>query len=261
MHNAIPSTRVRGIPVRLPRGRRGRRHRRPGVRRLDVRRRPPQEPDPRHDRHESRGHGPGLPAGRGVALDSGGAGRRRLRASGSPAASASSCWPSLRLGGYLLGWDGGPDQMLFAEKLAREALTHRPSQPDGAEHGGGDAARRPGLDRLGTRSRLGILAAQPMALMTALIALLALIGYAYSALALIGIERVHPDGAEHRDGPGPHERRHPVRAARSRGDGRRQQPRRGRRAGASAAAGGHPHPRGRRLVAVAGPAGTGCWIR
>ena len=30
---------------------------------------------------------------------------------------------SLRLGGYLLGWDAGPDRFLFADKLAREALS------------------------------------------------------------------------------------------------------------------------------------------
>ena len=30
---------------------------------------------------------------------------------------------SLRLGGYLLDWDGGPDRLLFADKLDREALS------------------------------------------------------------------------------------------------------------------------------------------
>ena len=55
---------------------------------------------------------------------------------------------------------------------------------------------------MGTRSRLGILSAQAMALMTALIALLALIGYAYSALDLAGIDEFIPMALNTADGAG-----------------------------------------------------------
>ena len=53
------------------------------------------------------------------------------------------------------------------------------------------------LALLDVRTRRGVRPAQFLALAVGLIALLALIGYAYSAVSLIGRRAVHPDGAEH----------------------------------------------------------------
>src|ERR1700733_6390251 len=47
---------------------------------------------------------------------------RRLRALAMACAGAVVVLALFRLAGYLLGWDGGPDQVLFREKLALEAL-------------------------------------------------------------------------------------------------------------------------------------------
>ena len=74
-----------------------------------------------------------------------GAGRLvRRRAVGMACAGGVVLWALLRLGGYLLAWDGGPDQFLFRAKLALEDRARRLSQPDGAQHGGGPPAGRPG---------------------------------------------------------------------------------------------------------------------
>ena len=69
---------------------------------------------------------------------------RRLRAVAMACAGAVVLLALLRLGGYLLalGWRPGP------APVPREAgpggPCARPSQPDGAEHGGGPPAGRPG---------------------------------------------------------------------------------------------------------------------
>ena len=116
----------------------------------------------------------------------------RLRAVGIACAIGVVLVASLRLGGYLLGWDGGPDRLLFADKLAREASSS--GYPNRMAPNTAAAMLLVGLSLIGiaTRSRLGTLSAQLMALLTALISLLAIIGYAYSALALIGIVEFIP---------------------------------------------------------------------
>ena len=45
---------------------------------------------------------------------------RRLRAAALACAGAVVVLALFRLGGYLLDWDGGPDQLLFRDKLALE---------------------------------------------------------------------------------------------------------------------------------------------
>ena len=61
----------------------------------------------------------------------------RRRAVGIACAAGVLLIGLARVGGYLAGWDGGPDQLLFREDLEREARAARPAQPDGAEHGRG----------------------------------------------------------------------------------------------------------------------------
>ena len=69
---------------------------------------------------------------------------RRLRAVAMACAGGVVLWALLRLGGYLLAWDGGPDQLLFREKLALE--DRRAGYPNrmAPEHGGGPPPGRPG---------------------------------------------------------------------------------------------------------------------
>ena len=98
----------------------------------------------------------------------------------------------LRVGGYLLNWDAGPDRFLFAERLAEEALGSGHPNRMAPNTAAGMLMIGLGLIGLGTGALSGIMAAQAMALITALIALVALIGYAYSAMALIGIDRFVP---------------------------------------------------------------------
>ncbi len=99
----------------------------------------------------------------------------------------------LRLGGYLLAWDGGPDQMLVPCEAGPGGPAHGPSQPDGAQHGGGSAAGRPGPAAPG-RKVLGAAywpssswLSRPRSSRC-----LAIIGYTYSALSLAGIEQFIP---------------------------------------------------------------------
>ena len=180
--NALPSTRVRGIPVRFPRGRRvRRRHRRPGVRRLDDRFARPEKPDPRHDRHESRGTALAfLLAGVSLWILAGPV-DGRVRAVGFACAIGVVLAASLRLGGYLLGWDGGPDRLLFADKLGREAPSS--GHPNRMAPNTAAAMLLVGLALIGIGRGpdWALLSAQTLALMTALISLLAIVGYAYSA--------------------------------------------------------------------------------
>ena len=164
-----------------------------------------------------------------------------------------------RVGGYLAGWDGGPDQLLFREDLEREAL--RLGQPNRMSPNTAAAFVLVGLALalLDVRDpRRGIRPAQLLALAAGLIALLALIGYAYSATSLIGVKRFIPMALNTAIAfailsVGILCAR-PDRGA----DGRRQQHRRRRRHGAAAAARGDPHPRGRGLGELARPSSGGC---
>jgi PAS domain S-box-containing protein len=117
---------------------------------------------------------------------------RRLRAVAMACAGAVFLWALFRLGGYLFAWDGGPDQLLFREKLALEE--RRAGYPNRMAPNTAAALLLVGLALLllGARSRRGVLAGQFAALATAIIALLAIIGYAYSALPLAGIEQFIP---------------------------------------------------------------------
>ena len=115
---------------------------------------------------------------------------RRLGAFGLVFAGFVVLLALLRIGGYLYAWDGGPDQLMFREKLALEGQ-RRPSQSDAAQHGGGHPADRsgPAAERSAAIRCVG---GGRLALTAALITLLAVIGYAYSTLALAGIEQFMP---------------------------------------------------------------------
>jgi two-component system sensor histidine kinase/response regulator len=117
---------------------------------------------------------------------------RRAGALAMTCAGAVVLLALLRFGGYLLDWDGGPDRILFRQRLDREALST--GHPNRMAPNTAAALLLVGLALvfLGARARLAVVAAQAMALMTALIALLAFIGYAYSALNLAGLETFIP---------------------------------------------------------------------
>jgi signal transduction histidine kinase/DNA-binding response OmpR family regulator len=117
---------------------------------------------------------------------------RRLRAVAMACAVVVVLWGLLRLAGYLLAWDFGPDQLLFRHKLALE--DQRAGYPNRMAPNTAAAMLLVGLSLLflEARSRRGVLAGQLAALATAIIALLAIIGYAYSALPLAGIEQFIP---------------------------------------------------------------------
>jgi PAS domain S-box-containing protein len=98
-----------------------------------------------------------------------------------------------RAGSYLAGWDGGPDQWLFRAALEQEAV--RAGLPNRMSPNTAAAFMLVGLalTLLDARSRRGgIRPAQLLALAAGMIALLALIGYAYSAASLIGVKEFIP---------------------------------------------------------------------
>ena len=98
-----------------------------------------------------------------------------------------------RVGGYLAGWDGGPDQLLFRAALDREAA--RAGLPNRMSPNTAAAFVLVGLALMlldARTRRRGIRPAQFLALAAGLIALLALIGYAYSATSLIGVKQFIP---------------------------------------------------------------------
>jgi PAS domain S-box-containing protein len=116
----------------------------------------------------------------------------RLRALGLACATAVVVLASIRLVGYLADWDGGPDRLLFRVKLDQEAL--RTGHANRMAPNTATALLLVGqaLLALGARSRRIVPIAQSLALITGLIALLGIIGYAYTALALVGIEQYIP---------------------------------------------------------------------
>jgi PAS domain S-box-containing protein len=117
---------------------------------------------------------------------------RRLRAVGMACAGLVVLLALLRLGGYWFVWDRGPDQWLFRERLDLEVL--RTGQPNRMAPNTAAALVLVGLALLllEIKSRASVLTAQFLALTTALLALLTIVGYAYSALALARIERFIP---------------------------------------------------------------------
>ena len=98
----------------------------------------------------------------------------------------------LRLGGYFAGWDGGPDQILFHDGLEQEAVRVGRANRMAPNTAAAFVLVGLALLLLDARPRRGIPPAQPLALTAGVIALLALIGYAYSTLALIGVKQFIP---------------------------------------------------------------------
>ena len=117
----------------------------------------------------------------------------RRRAVGIACAAGVLLIGLARVGGYLAGWDGGPDQLLFRAALEREAV--RVGLPNRMSPNTAAAFVLVGLalTLLDVRTRRrGVRPAQLLALAAGLIALLALIGYAYSATSLIGVKQFIP---------------------------------------------------------------------
>ena len=174
--------RRRRVPDRLPRA--------GGV---GVRRGRAQEPRPRAHGHESRGNSPRLPARRRVPF-----GRRRRPALARATRFGIACAgrraaDRSRTDGGLSGRPGRRDQFLFPAALEREAL--RAGRPNRMSPNTAAAFVLVGLalTMLDARTRRrGTRPAQLLALATGLIALLALIGYAYSAASLIGVNQFIP---------------------------------------------------------------------
>ena len=95
---------------------------------------------------------------------------------------------AFRLGGYWFDWDFGPDGWLFPGKLAAYDIPNRMA-PNTAVN-----LLLVGLALLFLDARVGhsFRPAEPLALGAALVALLALVGYAYSAASLTGLESFIP---------------------------------------------------------------------
>ena len=98
----------------------------------------------------------------------------------------------LRLGGYLLAWDGGPDQWLFREKLDREGVPKGFRNRMAPNTAAAILLVGLALVAMGSRRRRGVWVAQGLALAAAGIALLAIVGYAYSAVSLTGVQSFIP---------------------------------------------------------------------
>jgi hypothetical protein len=117
---------------------------------------------------------------------------RRRRGPALAFASGVVLIAGLRLVGYLTGWDGGPDPLLFRDQLDREAL--RTGHPNRMAPNTAGALLLVGLALLLLDARAGryVISAQFLALGAGFVALLAVLGYAYSALALAGVEQFIP---------------------------------------------------------------------
>ncbi len=120
-------------------------------------------------------------------LQSGRATERQRRAAVFCAAGATLV-AALRLVAYSQGWDFGPDRALFPERLAAYEIPNRMA-PNTAV---GLLLIGISLLTLDTRVGRAFRPAQPLALAVALIALLVVIGYAYSATGLIGVQSYIP---------------------------------------------------------------------
>ena len=93
-----------------------------------------------------------------------------------------------RLVSYRMDWDFGPDGMLFSEKLAAYDIPNRMAPNTAVNF----LLIGLALLLLDVRIRRVVRPAEPLALAVALIALLAIIGYAYSASDLIGLASFIP---------------------------------------------------------------------
>jgi signal transduction histidine kinase/DNA-binding response OmpR family regulator len=113
---------------------------------------------------------------------------RRLRRVGVVLAAGVTLWAVIRLTAYWFHWDYGPDQWLFPRKLAAYEIPNRMA-PNTAV-----CFLLCGLALLSLDARLRRVfrPAEICALVAAWIALLAIIGYAYSSVSLIGIKSFIP---------------------------------------------------------------------
>ncbi len=91
-----------------------------------------------------------------------------------------------------MGWDGGPDQLLFRDMLDREGLRTGYANRMSPNTGVGFLLVSAALLLLDVRTRRGLRPAQVLALAAAVLALLSLLGYAYSELALTGVGGFKP---------------------------------------------------------------------
>ena len=94
----------------------------------------------------------------------------------------------IRLGGYWLDWDNGPDRWLFPQGLEAYDTPNRMAPNTAACFLLCGLA----LVTLDVKLRKSIRPAELLALAAALISLLAMVGYAYSAVSLIGVESFIP---------------------------------------------------------------------
>ncbi len=113
---------------------------------------------------------------------------RPKRRIGRALAVGVTLWAIVRLAGYWFHWDFGPDQWLFSQKLAAYDIPNRMA-PNTAV-----SFLLVGLALLLLDVNVGraFRPAEVLALAAALIALLAMIGYAYSTVSLIGIQTFIP---------------------------------------------------------------------
>ena len=94
----------------------------------------------------------------------------------------------VRLAGYALGWDNGPDRWLFRQSLDQYETPNRMAPNTAACFLFCGLA----LLLLDTKLRRNYRPAEVLALASALVALVAIIGYSYSALSLIAIQSFIP---------------------------------------------------------------------
>ncbi|WP_406698507.1 PAS domain S-box protein [Singulisphaera sp. Ch08] len=98
-----------------------------------------------------------------------------------------------RVGGYLTGWDRGADQLLFHAKLEQEAMWSGHPNRMAPNTAAAFVFIGLALAMLDVKIlRRGIRPAQFLALAAGLIAILALIGYAFRATSLIGVKAFIP---------------------------------------------------------------------
>jgi PAS domain S-box-containing protein len=116
----------------------------------------------------------------------------RRRGVGIACAAAVLLIGLARLTGYLAGWDGGPDRMLFRAELEREVAELGQANRMAPNTAAAFVLVGLALALLDVGTRRGVRPAQFFALGVGLIALLALLGYAYSAISLIGVTRFVP---------------------------------------------------------------------
>jgi signal transduction histidine kinase/CheY-like chemotaxis protein len=111
--------------------------------------------------------------------------RRRI---GKACAAAVALVGVLRLVGYLFEWDHGVDQLLFRAKLD----AYDPPSRIAPNTAFNFTLIGPALCLLDVETRKGHRPAQYLALLATLVALLAIIGYAYSTMSLTGIGSYNP---------------------------------------------------------------------